>query len=233
MPVATFCSTDSVEAPSQAYSQSWIVPAPLVARCVSQPAGHHPLEDPRGAVAEQVGAVDQHHGRAAAAGPPGSPPRRLRPSATRDRGTAAAARRDRSGSRRPASGSSRGQREDPELGQVERLDSHRRLPIHRISMQIQSWLIGLRPRSRGSAAEQVIDERDGVAEVGDDGVGADAQQPPALPLVDPAGAVVGLVAGDGHGQAADLLGVLDLDVAVAEGEQLPAGDPVLAGGCGR
>ena len=38
VPVATFCSTDSVEAPSQAYSQSWIVPAPLVARWVSQPA---------------------------------------------------------------------------------------------------------------------------------------------------------------------------------------------------
>ena len=37
VPVATFCSTDSVEAPSQAYSQSWIVPAPLVARWVSQP----------------------------------------------------------------------------------------------------------------------------------------------------------------------------------------------------
>ena len=50
------------------------------------------------------------------------------------------------------------------------------------------------------------------------------EQPPPLPLVDPAGAVVRLVAGDGHRQAADLLGVLDLDVAVAEREQLPAGD---------
>ena len=38
MPVATLFSTDSVELPSQAYSQSWIVPAPLVARWVSQPA---------------------------------------------------------------------------------------------------------------------------------------------------------------------------------------------------
>ena len=37
VPVATFARTLSVERPSQAYSQSWIVPAPLVARCVSQP----------------------------------------------------------------------------------------------------------------------------------------------------------------------------------------------------
>jgi hypothetical protein len=32
VPAATFISTLSVEAPYQAYSQSWIVPAPLVAR---------------------------------------------------------------------------------------------------------------------------------------------------------------------------------------------------------
>ena len=37
VPLATFISTLSVEAPNQAYSQSWMVPAPLVARCVSQP----------------------------------------------------------------------------------------------------------------------------------------------------------------------------------------------------
>ena len=44
VPVATFSRTLSVEAPSQAYSQSWIVPAPLVARWVNHPRGHHPLE---------------------------------------------------------------------------------------------------------------------------------------------------------------------------------------------
>ncbi len=33
-------SPPSVDRPSQAYSQSWIVPAPLVARWVSQPASH-------------------------------------------------------------------------------------------------------------------------------------------------------------------------------------------------
>ena len=37
VPSATFISTLSVDAPNQAYSQSWIVPAPLVARWVSQP----------------------------------------------------------------------------------------------------------------------------------------------------------------------------------------------------
>ena len=37
-PVATPSRTLSVDRPSQAYSQSWIVPAPLVARCVSQPS---------------------------------------------------------------------------------------------------------------------------------------------------------------------------------------------------
>ncbi len=68
VPVATFFSTDSVDAPSQAYSQSWIVPAPLVARWVNQSRGHHSLEDRCGAVAQQVGAVDQDDGGAAAAG---------------------------------------------------------------------------------------------------------------------------------------------------------------------
>ena len=37
VPLATFISTLSVEPPNQAYSQSWIVPAPFVARCVIQP----------------------------------------------------------------------------------------------------------------------------------------------------------------------------------------------------
>ena len=64
-PVATFSWTHSVEAPSQAYSQSWIVPAPLVARWVNQSTGHHPLENQGGAVAKQMGAVDQHDGRPA------------------------------------------------------------------------------------------------------------------------------------------------------------------------
>ncbi len=75
-----------------------------------------------------------------------------------------------------------------------------------------------------STAEQIIDEWDGVAKIGDDGVGADAEQALALPFIDPARAVVCLVAGDGHRQAAGLLGVFDLDVAVAEGEQVAAGD---------
>ena len=67
----------------------------------------------------------------------------------------------------------------------------------------------------GSASRSGV----GVAEVGNHDVGADAGEPLAFPLVHAAGAVVGLVAGHGDGQAADLLGVLDLDVAVAEGEQ--------------
>ena len=37
-PQATPSRTLSVERPSQANSQSWIVPAPLVARCESQPS---------------------------------------------------------------------------------------------------------------------------------------------------------------------------------------------------
>ena len=43
-----------------------------------------------------------------------------------------------------------------------------------------------------------------------------------------AGTVVGFVAGDGHGQSAGFLRVLDLHVAVAEGEELFAGDFVFA-----
>ena len=67
-----------------------------------------------------------------------------------------------------------GEGQDLEPAEVERLGRSRPAPV----------AVGI--------AEQVVDERDGVAEVGDDGVGADAEQPPALPLVDPAGAVVGL-----------------------------------------
>ncbi len=37
VPLATFISTLSVLAPNHAYSQSWMVPAPLVARWVTQP----------------------------------------------------------------------------------------------------------------------------------------------------------------------------------------------------
>ena len=62
VPVATFSSTLSVERPSQAYSQSWIVPAPFVARWVIQPLRHHFIEEKRGAVAEEVRAVDEHDG---------------------------------------------------------------------------------------------------------------------------------------------------------------------------
>ena len=57
----------SVEAPSQAYSQSWIVPAPLVARWVSQPPAIIRSSRSRGAVAQQVRAVDQDDGGAALA----------------------------------------------------------------------------------------------------------------------------------------------------------------------
>src|ERR1700733_3582346 len=57
------------------------------------------------------------------------------------------------------------------------------------------------------AAQHEIDERDGVAEVGDHGVGTYTQQPRAFPLVDLTRAVVGFVRGDGNCQAADLFGV--------------------------
>ena len=200
--------------------------AGAVGRQVRQPAaGHHPLENPGGAVAQQVGAVDQHDGRARARGRPGSSARSLRPATPTGSGhgveRSVGIDQDLVG---PRQALALGQRKDLAAcsGRVAVTLTDR--------LTSQSWPIG---RDARSAAQQVIDERDGVAKIGDDGVGADAQQPLALPLVDPAGAVVRLVAGDGHGQAADLLGVLDLDVAVAEREQLPAGDPVLAGGCGR
>ena len=72
VPVATFARTLSVERPSQAYSQSWIVPAPLVARWVIQPCSIIRSRIARRAVAEQVGAVDQHHAGAPLAGASGS-----------------------------------------------------------------------------------------------------------------------------------------------------------------
>ena len=125
---------------------------------VGQPAaGHHPLEDPRGAVAQQVGAVDQHHGRAAAARARRDLARAARDRAapTRVRSTAAGTRRGRSGSRRPASGSSRSASGRTfELAQVEWLtltiDSQSG-PIgrHAVSGRAGSRRTGWRRGSRG------------------------------------------------------------------------------------
>ena len=58
VPFATFIPTLSVLAPNQAYSQSWIVPAPFVARWVSHPLRHHPVEDFRRAVPNQMSSVN-------------------------------------------------------------------------------------------------------------------------------------------------------------------------------
>lgn len=73
-------------------------------------------------------------------------------------------------------------------------------------------------------AQNSVEERRRVSIIGDEDVGADAEQSPAFPLVDDAGTVARLVADDGRGQTADLLGVFNLDVAVAEREQVAAVD---------
>src|SRR5208337_650303 len=79
-----------------------------------------------------------------------------------------------------------------------------------------------------SSSQNQLQKRSGVAEVRDHDVGTDAREPLAFPLVHLTRAVVGLVAGHADGPAAGLSGVLDLDVAVAEGEKLLAANAVLA-----
>ena len=164
---------------------------------------HHPSEDRGRAVAEQVRAVDQDHAGAALAGRAGSARAhsaiRSATAGGQGAGRSVGVDEDVVGA---GQAPSLGERKDLEPGQVEGLGVH----DPRISSR------------RGA----------GVAEVGDDDVGADAGEPFALPGVHPARAVVRLVAGDGDGQAADLLGVLDLDVAVAERQKLLALDRVLA-----
>jgi len=99
--------------------------ARAVGRQVGQPpAGHHPLEDPRGAVAEQVGAVDQQDRRPA---PPGGPDR-LRGGLDQRRDAVRARWRGRIGIDQdlvgPGQAPPRGQRPDPQLRQVEWLGAH-------------------------------------------------------------------------------------------------------------
>ena len=67
-PVGTLSRTLSVERPNQAYSQSWIVPRAVGGEMGDPAFAHHPPQDRRRAVAQQVGAVDQDDPRAAVAG---------------------------------------------------------------------------------------------------------------------------------------------------------------------
>src|SRR5947208_11710292 len=67
-----------------------------------------------------------------------------------------------------------------------------------------------------------------VAKVRDDDIGAHPDQAAAFPLVHPSGAVVGFVTGDRHGQPARFFRILNFNVAVPEGQQLPAGNSVFA-----
>ena len=74
----------------------------------------------------------------------------------------------------------------------------------------------------------------GIAVVGDDDIGAHAEEALAFPRVHAAGTVVRLIAGHRHRQTASFLGVLNLDVAVAE-RQLGCSplNAVLTSGCDR
>src|SRR6266498_3201206 len=71
-------------------------------------------------------------------------------------------------------------------------------------------------------------QRFGVTVVGDHDVGADAKETLAFPFIESTRTVMGLIARHGDGEAADLLGVLDFHVTVAEGQQLRPADLVLA-----
>lgn len=67
-PPATPTSTLSVLAANQAYSRSWMVPAPVGRQVGEPPASRQPLQDVGGAVADEVRTVDEHDARPAAAG---------------------------------------------------------------------------------------------------------------------------------------------------------------------
>ena len=73
--------------------------------------------------------------------------------------------------------------------------------------------------------EQPCQKRVLLAEVGDDDVGAGLDEPLALRLVDTV--ATHFVGGYTDGNAADALGILDLDVAVAEGQEVATGRLVI------
>ena len=127
-------------------------------------AGHHALEDSRGAVAKQMGAVDQDDGGAGAAGGADLL------GAVFDQGIEAIGAggwdgvwvdEDLIGFGQAVA---LGKGEDFQFAEVERLGYHEEFLPGRWRMKAVFH----------SAAEQVIDEGDGVAKIGDDGVGADA-----------------------------------------------------------
>ena len=207
-PQATPSRTLSVERPSQENSQSWIVPAPFVARCESQPSAISEATIAGAAVLHQVGAVDQHHRRPAAA--------RL---ANPCRGLlhhgglgSLQCRRRRTRidedffDRRKAP--PRGKRIDATPAQVQR----RAGPTHAAPPAAL-------PKTTSSSAS--ASRKSGMSTSA-----PTPRKPPPLPLVHAARAVVGLVAGHGDRQPAGALRVLDLDVAVAEAQQPIAGNRV-------
>src|SRR5580765_5937645 len=77
-------------------------------------------------------------------------------------------------------------------------------------------------------AQDAVEQHFRIPIIWHNDISPDTQQSLAFPFVDAAGAVVGLVAGHGHGQAAGFLGVLDLHITVAKGQQLRAADFVFA-----
>ena len=201
VPSATFISHALRRAPNQANSQSWIVPAPLVARCVSQPWAIIRSRMRRRAVAQQVRAVDQHHGSAAATGV----------ADVLGRGYRALCHIGRHWIRRRV-------RIDEDV-----LHARHALPggerIDAQSAQVQRRHVGL------SLSQEVVDQRDRIAEIGNHAIGPGFDQlRPLLRMAD-ARAVDVLVAADARPRCRPrCLRVGNLDRAVAKGEQAAAID---------
>ena len=196
--------------------------------------GHQGLEDPRGPVPQKVRAVDEHHRGAAAAG------RADLGRQVVQRGRQSRVQRTWRGGRidedllHARKALPLGQRIDLDLTEIQ----GRARPGHAVSPSLLCrpvWLphaerVGMCLCRQPAAVRacQAAQQDLGVAIVGNHDVRADAQEPLPLPGIHPSGAVVRLVAGHGDGQSAHGLGVLDLHVAVAEGQQPLARDGVVA-----
>ena len=69
-------------------------------------------------------------------------------------------------------------------------------------------------------AQDSVEQRLRIPVIRNDDIGADAEQTLAFPLVNEAGAVDGLVASNRHRQAANLIGLRDIQVTISEGQKL-------------
>src|SRR2546427_8975046 len=101
-------------------------------------------------------------------------------------------------------------------------------PIWRASLRSLAPFLTQHRSYPESFRKDTLQQSCGVPKIWNYDICPNAHQSPVFPLIESARAIVGLVAGHSHGQAADFFRVLDFHVTVAKRKQLLALDPVLA-----